>query len=664
MPVPYRTSGISSTPPPATVLSQQKFPRGVMSIVDPSNLPKTALQTGDNITLVEDGAPSPRPGMDWYGTDLAEVIDGGTMHVQADKSTHLLSVSDGVIKRSTNDGATWDTCTGATLTAGKKVATEQANDDTYIVNGWDFPVRYNGTTTLETYTSLPTPTGGSAVKTGLAGTTYTLRYRVSAVNDVGYTIASTAATVQVDRQRLDFSDSNFVTFTWAAVTGAVRYDIYVGQIADQEVYIDSLESGTTYLDKGQALEQVQLTAPDSNTTTGPRVGDVAMVGTRLYATADRDNPYRIWISGAGRFVGQFSGAYDATYIDWQKGGQYRPVKVEDYRDGKGMPLATVWCESKDGLGCILQGTLESFTVGDVTFPVPNFFKVPGSRGTDAPFSVVNVLNDYMYYNSQAFYNLGSRAQFLNLLSTDESSANIRPDVKSIRQNQSMKIAGHFQDAKVYFSVPVASDDNDTTMIYDTERKAWMPRGFTVGFERLFTYTDTNNNRKLLAWKSGDTRFTEISESYRGDYGVPFDTTLRTGLIHVDKDRMAWMEAENAEFEFAQVRGNVTVELAATLRDDGFQAPEEFTKTLTPDSVLQGYGLAWTTYPWTYAGTEAVVAYSEPTTKRFFEIEEDINNYQYTITTTGLEDDYILRLLQVAGTPSQGGKEAAWELTDS
>ena len=126
-----------------------------------------------------------------------------------------------------------------------------------------------------------------------------------------------------------------------------------------------------------------------------------LIGSRLYGTRDKDYPYRVWISGAGPYIGSFSSAYDATYIDLQKGGQFKPVKVEDYRDGKGTPLATVWCDSSDGRGCVWQGSLESFTIGDTTFPVPNFYKLPGSRGTPAPGSVINVLNDYMYYNSQA-----------------------------------------------------------------------------------------------------------------------------------------------------------------------------------------------------------------------------------------------------------------------
>lgn len=386
-----------------------------------------------------------------------------------------------------------------------------------------------------------------------------------------------------------------------------------------------------------------------------------MVGTRLYAVEDRDKPYRIWISGAGRFAGQFGSAYDATYLDWQEGGKYKPVKVLDYRDGKGTPLATIYCKSKDGLGCVLQGTLELFTVGDVSFPVPNFYKLPGSRGTDAPFGVVEVLNDHMYPNSQAIYNLGSRAQFLNLLSTDEASANIRPDVQKITQGYSYKIAAHFQDAKVYFSMPTSgSTTNNVTAVYDTERKAWMPRAFTVGFERFSPHTDSSGVRRLLCWKPGDTRLSEISENLDSDYGTAFATSLTTGLQHINpSNRFEFLWCEEGEVEFAQPSGEIIIELSAIVRDEGFKLIDQ--QTIEPSSMSYSWNsFAWNIKEWN--DTETVTSsYSEPSVKRYFNVQQAINAYQYRVTTDSVSAKYILRTLQINGTADQAGKDPDWEL---
>lgn len=664
MPQPYNIGALQDSPPPLKHLSQEKFDRGVITLVDPTKLPKNALAVADNLWLTEDGAPGVRPGVAWFGTaPSASAIDGAAWYVDSSDNVHIIVVAGGTIYRSLNDGVTWSACTGATLTAGKKVHFEQAASYLYIFNGWDNIARYDGTTVIATYTALSTPVGNAITKVGLAGTTaYTYYYRVSAVNDIGYTLASTAVSVGVDRERAAFDSTNYVPFTWNTVVGAVRYDIYVGLISGQEVYIASVEGNatTTYQDRFNAVEQTSIIVPESNTTQGPRVADMALIGTRLFATNDRDYPYRVWISGAGRYIGYFSSAYDATYIDWQKGGQLKPVKVEDYRDGKGTPLATVWCRSKDGRGAVLQGTVETFTVGSISFPVPNFYKLPGSRGTDAPDSVINVLNDYMYYNSQAFFNLGSRAQFLNLLSTDEASANIRPNVKQIRQSAASGICAHFEDAKVYFSVPYDSDTNNATIIYDTERKAWLPRAFNIGFERFFSYTSTASERFLLAWKPGDTQLSYISTAVRGDYGVAFQTDLQTGLMHVNpRNRFEFMYAEEGEIEFSSPQGSIGIELSGLTREDGFRPI--VTRNIVPDTTKYSWTThAWGDHVWTDTDTE-VVSYSEPSTKRFFSIAEDINLYQYRIQTNSLQANYLLRTLQVSGTDTQAGKPTEWEL---
>jgi len=668
-------SSLPENPPNFTTLNQDNFSRGVVSVIDETKLPRNALKEARNLTLSGDGSPQVRAGVGWYGTaPSASAIEGMAMHVMPDDSVHLLVIAGGKVWRSLNDGATWTVCatSGAVelvFTTGHKVRSEQANAFTYLFNGWDTMVRYNGTTTLQTYTALTTPTGVVASKgAGLAGTvTNTYRYRVSAVNDVGFTAASTADTETVDRSRENFNDTNYISLTWTAVPNAVRYDIYVGQIAGEENYIDSVEGQATvvYQDKGTTIEQVSVQAPQDNTTQGPRAADMALIGSRLYATADRDFPYRVWISGAGRYIGSFGSAYESTYLDWQKGGQLKPVKSEDYRKGNNEPVATIWCRSKDGRGAVLQGTLEAYSVGDVTFPVPNFYKLPGSRGTNAPDSVVNVLNDYMYYNSQAIFNLGSRAQFLNLLSTDESSANIRPHVRKIRKSASPKIAGHFQDGKLLMSVPYESDRNNYTIIFDTERSGWLPEGFTLGFDGFLAYTDTTaeENQHVLCYKNGDTKLSEISDTIRGDYGQAFQTTLITGLIHINpKNRFEFLWCEEGEVEVAQPRGTIELELSGISRENGFEQLDE-PKHIRPSASRYSWGLYdWTEHPWSYRASEAI-NYSEPSTKRYFNVQKEINAYQYRINTNSLDAFYIARTLQINGTASQGGKPAEWELFD-
>jgi hypothetical protein len=117
-------------------------------------------------------------------------------------------------------------------------------------------------------------------------------------------------------------------------------------------YLASMPSGTVgtataYTDIGTAIPVPGTTAPDDSTAQGPLVKELRVVGSRLYGVRDTVNRYRIWYSSGSLPVGAFTGD-DGGYLEWSPGGKYIPVHVEDYRDGKGTPLATVFCDSADG----------------------------------------------------------------------------------------------------------------------------------------------------------------------------------------------------------------------------------------------------------------------------------------------------------------------------
>lgn len=653
----------SSTPlkfPPLQYQTLGSWKRGVISLLDKSKLPKDALEEAQNIFLYEDGQPGPRPGVDWFGVDVGADIDGFD-YFDFNGAIHLVVAAGGTYYRSTNDGATWTACSAATYTSGNPVSMNQYNNYLYLTTGVDNITRYDGTTTLTTYTSLATPAAPTIVETGLTGTGYQYYYKCSRVNTVGFSIASDASTVvQASIGRESWDDTtNFATLTLPALAGTqTRYDIYISEDNLNFYYLDSTVN-TTYVDTGTAIVVTSTTAPTGNTSQGPLVEELTNVGSRMYGVRDTVNRYRIWFSSGQDPKGAFSSAYDGGYLDWQTGGKFIPVKVEDYRDGKGTPLATVWCKSADGQGCILQMSLDTLTIGDISITVPSAYRLPGSRGTPAPGSVVNVLNDYMYYNSQAFYNLGARAQFLNLLSTDESSANIRPTVKQISTSGEADIASAYYDAKVYFSVPIGSSTNNTTIIYDTELKAWLPEAFTLGFTKFLRYTNTTGAQKLLALKPGDSRLSEIGSSIQGDYGVAFNTSLTTGLYSTLKNRFDFMWVEEGEIEFSQPTGTIYVELIGIERSAGFSVQNN--ESVTARLSETGWSsTAWSTTAWSDA-SDAADTFSEASVKRFFTVQRELNAYQWRITTQDLDSDYILRTLQINGTETSAGKPPDWKL---
>jgi hypothetical protein len=273
--------------------------------------------------------------------------------------------------------------------------------------------------------------------------------------------------------------------------------------------------------------------------------------------------------------------------------------------------------------------------------------------------VVNVLNDYFYYNSQAFYNIGTRAQLQNILSTDEASANIRPTVKQISQSGESKIASVYFDARILFSVPYGSSTNNATIVYDTERRAWLPKAFTIGFSKFLRYTDTSRNQRLLCWKPGDNRLSEISASFQGDYGEPFNTSLITGLYPVNRNRFEFEWTEEAQMEFSNPQNEINIELLGIERTRGFRAVG--TETITPTVTNIGWDtFNWDTNPWDDT-TEVPDLFSESSIKRYFNVQRELNAVQWRITTGSLGAAYILRTLQTFGTPTFAGAPRSWRL---
>lgn len=658
--------------PNPTYLTLDNWKRGVITLVNASKVPQNALVQADNCILVEDGNPRPRPGMQWFGATLGAVIDGFDYFDYAG-AVHLVVCAGGVVYRSTNDGATWDTCSGATYTAGTRVNMVQYNSFLYLTDGVDVVTLYDGSTTLTQYTALTTPAAATVTKTGLSGTTYTVYYKVSAVSTIGFTIASPSVSQTAGQPRENWdSTSNYLTLTLPSFqSGQTRYDIYYSVDDLNYYYIDSTTT-TTYKDDGSAIVIPSTIAPTGNTTQGPLVEELAVVGNRLYGVRDTANPYRIWFSSGSYPLGSFSSAYDGGYLDWQPGGKYRPVKVQDYRDGKGDNMATIWLDSEDAQGAIIQMSLGTLTVGNLSVTVPSAYKLPGSRGTPAPYSVVNVLNDYIFYNSQAFYNLGNRPSLLQILSTDEVSANIRPTVRTISPTAESQICALYYDAKVYISVPYDGEANNATIVYDTELQAWLPTAYDVGFSQFLRYTSTEGVHHLLALKPGDSQLTELGTLYgptiQGDYGQPIITNLLTGLYATEKDRYDFQFTYEMEFEFSDPVGTTVVELLGYEHAGGFGSIKVANFAPTNTSITTGGSGGWDSFgwdlePWDNATSVPTVA-SETSSKRYAVVNKELNSVQWHISTSSLSSYYILRSLQTWGTDTQDAHPANWRITAS
>jgi hypothetical protein len=543
------------------------FGGGSMTILSDARLGRKTknhrfAQEATNLIQVEDGIwEGPRPGTGYYGTAVPGTgIDHVAEYTKADKTRELIAISnDGNGYKSTDNGATWTLVSGATWTPGKQFVSLQFKNQLWITNGFDPLVYYDGTQ-FNDFTALDDPDTAPTVSRG-AGLTdgpYTYYLRYVANNSVGNTNPSPAQTITVNKpiEQWDVDNNEYIDIDLTAVTDAESYDLYLDELENGPYGHIGGTATTDFRYFGDPPNTFQQ-APDDNTTAAPKVSSMELSGNRMWATKDKDNPWRVYGTGTSQYLGYFSPFYGGFDADLERGGKYYPTAVVHYRTGKGDPIATVLCSSADGSGTIFQIELTTTTVGDVNIVIPIAYKLVGSTGADAIGSVTKFGDNVAFLNKKGVNFLRNKEQLFNVLATEDMTAPIRDKFESINRASIEKAIGFWQSPRLYFSVPQGGDENDTIFVWDDERRNWT-WGWTIGFKLMMEYTDTNGVTRLLGIRPNDTKLIEISENYLSDLGQPIVAQYVGPLVPIDPNDPRVLSKRNETiFEIGELRGSVT-----------------------------------------------------------------------------------------------------------
>jgi len=371
-------------------------------LLDEARLKPNEAVTARNLIQVQDGLWKPRWGTQYYGVDAGSNIDGAHEYTKSDGSTELIVIAGGKAYKSSNGGS-WTEITGGTFTAGKQCYFMQIAGYLYIANGTDNLTRYNGTT-LATYTELNAPANLSGVRaSGLASGSFTYYAEVTALNEVGETTGSTEASVTVNKKRdLWTSSTDGITWSWDTLSGSSRYQLYIADESGDECLLVST-TGTSYLDNGTLEINTYIEPPLQNTTGAPKFKSMTISGNRIWATNDPNSLYKVYFSGTGGFIGNFSDFYGGGWINLEKGGREMPTVVVHYQSGTGSGRATALARTPEGRGAVWQLEISSATIGDTSFSIPSAVKIVGSFGTDSILGVVATNNDILFPNKRGMY---------------------------------------------------------------------------------------------------------------------------------------------------------------------------------------------------------------------------------------------------------------------
>ena len=662
----------SEKSPKELLITIDDFKGGQNSLMDEARMDKKFAVESTNMMQTQDSIWKTRWGTVHYGATHDENIDGASEFVTSTGSTELITIADGKAWKST-DGGSLTELTGATFTAGLQCYFMQIAGYLYIANGTDDLVRYDGSDLL-TYTELDAPANpGASITSGLASGTVPLYGEVTALNEVGETVGSSEVNLMVNKER-DYwtADTDKVTWYWDAVASATRYQLYISDESGDETLLTSVPATeTSFVDDGSLDLNPYIVPSLQNTTTAPKFKSMCVSGNRIWATNDPNDLYKVYFSGTGQFMGNFSDFYGGGWINLEKGGRETPIAVKHYQSGTGEGRPTVLSKTPDGKGAVWQLDIVSATVGDTSFSVPSAVKVVGSFGTESLTGVVATENDIAFPNRKGWFSLGPEKNYYGILRTSERSSNIRPYWRNLIGDKISDICAYFYDAKIFISVPTSSEGNNKTIIYDTERKNWAV-DWSIGAQQFLEYTDTDNKTHLLYVPLAGTRLIEISQNIMNDLGTAFSQSYISPLIPVSKGKTDILHLKQAIVELGRPRGAINFQILGIGKNDNFTTlasktitdfgsdtgvgsdlANDFFATSTNDNskhVDDAFAVYFTNTPSTFAQTSKKSALRK---------RAKIYALQFKVYSTTADTDYSILSLQAKGRLLPRKLPSAW-----
>lgn len=518
-----------------------------------------------------DGTPFIRSGTIKYGNQpLGKVTGRGLFNDEVSSSTTVsryvatIQEIDGVGRMCTSiDGGPWN-IVGGEYSSDCWSEFIQSNNRVYIVNSKDKLSYYNiETQTLVKYTEITNPNKPTATQAGLSGSVVTYRYKVSANNKVGETSSSDVKLVTVGKFRNEWDpNTEYVNLSWDKQEDVESYNIYVGTSPGNESFLTNIPqpsngSIVSFKDNNRLPINPFKKAPEGNSTQGPILKTMINSNGQLFGL-DAQNPYRLWYSGTGDKSGDFSPYNGGGWVDINKGADSVPTAIAGFRDGRGSASITILTSGSSSTGGIYHMTFLQQTIGDYTINYPSIEQANGESGTRSQRALVSADNSLLYISGESIKTTGTKPQMINVLVSENITDTIEPDLKLLNQKNLHKSVGMTRGSRVYFALPVGSDDNNQIWIYDySKRGAWILR-WNIRVTDMWLYEDSKGviHHCLLT----DNKIVEFSDAATTDDGEPIRTRLSGATITFDKSGMQMASIQNIRMLLLNPLGKISINI--------------------------------------------------------------------------------------------------------
>lgn len=623
------------------------FRRGLNTLLRENEIDADELAQADNIILKGKGIPTKR-----WGTQLNHQagatgsIRGLKGYYTSNGTVELLAITDeGYLTK--QNGQSYSMILGASWASGNNAYMAQLNNTMYIVNGQRELVRYS-LPTLVGFPTIDIPSGLGASNISNATGATTKAYRVSAISQVGETLASTEVSLPTQPQDLGGAGGQ-IRLAWSpvsTVSGVLQgYNIY-GREPGEERFLSSVPASTTsFIDDGSAIPTEFTFPPTADSTGGPKAKYIKRFFDRLVFAGISGHPSQVLISGRVPNETKFDLSFGGNYIEIEPDSGDNITQIEIFRD-----RIVVFKERS-----IWQITLTTEQVGNFFITTPVLQLITASKGCVAPRSVVPVENDIYFLDRDGLNSLGYEQNFpQDILRTAEISVKVRPFFKNLTTPQKMGATASYFDFKYVMSFPGL----DRTMVFDRERLAWVGPWTRDAFVYEIFY-DVNNDKHLLFGRDDSPLVDEFSEAITTDKGAAIPTILRTR----QEDFGDWSVFKNIKSVFTQFRnisGSVSEDITLEQRNGTIVSAEAF--SITPNTGNSGWGAdMWGDALWGDTNADAGGADSSQII-RWANLNKTARTVQMTIKTTGVNDNYeLLGIRGQAGSEGKGILPSSWRV---
>lgn len=569
------------------------FLGGLNTFQDETLIKDSELSEAKNILLSIDGV-QPRPGTTTFGTgDSATRIDGLFGYYKSDGTRELLRMAGGKLQKYNSNDVVTDI--SSIYTTLKRTDFIQALDKVFIVNDTDGLSYYDGSTVTQ-FTELSTPTNLTVTATGTTGST-DYSYRVSALNDAGETLSTSA--VSISNGNAELSATNYNALNWDDVSGATSYNVYGREATGLgETYLTTVYE-SEYDDKGARTPSSTLFPPETNTTGGINATMAVFGLSRIFAAGDPDNPSRLYYSDIGTNVGNFNIGLDsnAGFVDVFKNDGYEIKAILPFQGG-----IVVWKDNAIYKFTFVTASGDFNGDGvEETVSLPQLEEITRSFGGVSQRSTKHVENDIIFAAKKdgrlAFYSLGNQENYAgSVLRTNELSIKVQEKLEDVNVDY-LQYSAAFYYNNIYGCAVATSGSSKNNRVWclDTRFGAWT---YWEGFNPsvFLIYNASDGTQKLYFGQEDGGDVVQAFTSSRNDDGTSIDVRFSTKAFN-QKQFHRFKKYKDPVFQFKDVNksGALTGEIYVdgSILEGGFTVNQQITGGAGVGVMLPGVGLPGT-----------------------------------------------------------------------